>query len=205
MNVRIVIELNDMLIFGRSIKEAMQARDTLIFLLQKLGFVLNLDKSQFQQVKTLEFLGLNIDTQATKISLTEEKVKRVKPLCKKAKRAKIVSILSLTKLIGTLSSTVQAVMPAHLQFRYLQQDQIRALKKQGSYRSKLKLGRLSKLELDRWIENLVLCNGRNIHSQEPTLVIRTDASKVGWGAYNSTTSTGGTWSKEESLLHMFRS
>ena len=144
--MRIVIELNDMLIFGRSIKEAMQARDTLIFLLQKLGFVLNLDKSQFQQVKTLEFLGLNIDTQATKIFLTEEKVKRVKPLCKKAKRAKIVSILSLTKLIGTLSSTVQAVMPAHLQFRYIQQDQICALKKQGSQRGKLNLRKLSKLD-----------------------------------------------------------
>ena len=111
-----------------------------------MGFVLNLEKSQFQPVKTLEFLGLNIDTQTMKISLTEEKVKRVITLCKRAKRTKKVSILSLTKLIGTLSSTVQAVMPAHLQFRYLQQDQIRALKKQGSYRSKLKLGRLSKLE-----------------------------------------------------------
>ena len=63
LNMRIVIYLDDILIFGRSIKQAMQARDTLIFLFQKLGFVLNLEKSQFQPVKTLKFLGLNIDTQ----------------------------------------------------------------------------------------------------------------------------------------------
>ena len=60
LNVRVVIYLDDMLIFGRSIEEAMQARDTLIFLLQKLGFVLNLEKLQLQPVKTLEFLELNM-------------------------------------------------------------------------------------------------------------------------------------------------
>ena len=38
-----------------------------------------------------------------------------------------VSILQLTKLIGLLSSTAQAVLPAQLQFRYLQQIQIESL------------------------------------------------------------------------------
>ena len=170
-----------MLIFGRTVNEAIQARDTLIFLLQKLGFVINLEKSHFQPVKVLEFLGLNINTQEMKLSLTQEKVDKILCCCRKAIKAKTVSILDLTKLVGTLSSTVQAVMPARLQFRYLQQDQIQALKRQGFYRGKLKLGRLSKLELEWWIENLALCNGRSIHSQEPTLVLRTDASKVGWG------------------------
>ena len=47
---------------------------------------------------------------------------------------------------------------------------------------------------------------RKEHSQARTNSCYKDRCLKGWmGAYNSTTSTGGTWSKEESLLHMFRS
>ena len=42
-----------------------------------------------------------------------------------------VSILALTKLTGLLSSTIQAVFPAQINFRYLQKQQIQALKIPG--------------------------------------------------------------------------
>ena len=44
-----------------------------------------------------------------------------------------LSILELTKLKGSLNSTIQAVLPAQLNFKYLQQQQIQALKTVGSY------------------------------------------------------------------------
>ena len=37
--------------------------------------------------------------------------------------------LNLTKLIGLLSLIFQAILPARIQFRYLQQEQILALQK----------------------------------------------------------------------------
>ena len=43
--IRIVVYLNDMLLLRRSIKEVLIATDTVIFLLQHLGFVINLKKS----------------------------------------------------------------------------------------------------------------------------------------------------------------
>ena len=46
---------------GSTLQEIMTARDTLIFLLQNLGFVINLKKSILQPVKQLEFLGLQIE------------------------------------------------------------------------------------------------------------------------------------------------
>ena len=39
--------------------------------------------------------------------------------------------LNLTKLIGPLSLIFQAILPARIQFRYLQQEQILALQKKG--------------------------------------------------------------------------
>ena len=44
LNILIMIYLDDMLLIGHRIEETLMARDTLIFLLQQLGFVLNLKK-----------------------------------------------------------------------------------------------------------------------------------------------------------------
>ena len=42
-------------------------------------------------------------------------------------------ILQLTKLIGPLSSTAEAVLPAQLQCLYLQQIQVESLSRDPSY------------------------------------------------------------------------
>ena len=55
--IRIIIYPH-MLLMGRMLPEILMARDTLIFLLQHLGFVINLKKSVLHPVKQIEFLGL---------------------------------------------------------------------------------------------------------------------------------------------------
>ena len=49
-----------MLVMAETLKEISQAKETLIFLLQNLGFVINFKKSQLAPVKEIEFLGLVI-------------------------------------------------------------------------------------------------------------------------------------------------
>lgn len=92
-----------------------------------------------------------------------------------------MSILKLTKLIGLLSSTIQAVLPARLQFQYLQQQQLTALKETQSYNHKVVLGKLVLVELKWWIENLNNFNGRFLIQPTAQLVLQTDASLDGWG------------------------
>ena len=62
INVRIITFLNDMLVMFQTLKEISQAKETLIFLLQNLGFVINFKKSQLTPVKEIEFLGLVINS-----------------------------------------------------------------------------------------------------------------------------------------------
>ena len=45
LNILIIMYLDDMFLTGYSTKETLMARNTVIFLLQQLGFVLNLKKS----------------------------------------------------------------------------------------------------------------------------------------------------------------
>ena len=110
----------------------MAARDTLIFLLQNLGFVINLKKSILHPVIQLEFLGLQINTEEITVFLSEEKLTQIIQQCQEVYSQPRTSLLSLTKLIDLLLSTVPAILPRKIQFRFLQQEQITSLKKQGS-------------------------------------------------------------------------
>ena len=51
LNIRILIYLEDMLLMSQSIERLLVARDTVIFLLQHLGFVINLKKSVMEPVQ----------------------------------------------------------------------------------------------------------------------------------------------------------
>ena len=149
------------MLIGHTIEETLVARDTVIFLLQRLGFVLNLKKLALTPTQRTEFLGLTVDSLIMTLSLPEKKVSNVQKQCQELLQKTQVLILKLTKLTGLLSSTIQAVLPAQVNIKYLQQQQIEALKTQGSYRKKkVILNRNSKEELQRWIKNLKISNGR---------------------------------------------
>ena len=77
INIRILIYLGGMLLMSQSIEIHLVARDTVIFLLQHLGFVINLKKSVMEPVQTIEYLGLVIDSTRMTLSLTGEKVKGI--------------------------------------------------------------------------------------------------------------------------------
>ena len=136
----------------------LMARDTLIFLLQHLGFVINLKKSVLHPVKQIELLGLVIDTEKMTLTLSEKKLKYVSQRCQEIFAQPKISVLNLAKFIGLLSSTVKATLPARTQFRYLQQEQILALQKKGHWH--VTLENLAREELLWWMKNLKLCNGR---------------------------------------------
>ena len=144
LNIGLVIYLEDILLMRRTVEEILMSRETLIFLLQHLGFVINLKKSVLKLSQQIEFLGLKIDTHSMTSALTEEKKEKVI-----LKRQNLLShpqttALELTQLIGLMSSTVQADLPVRLQIRHLQQQQIQSLHQAISYQVEIVLNCLSK-------------------------------------------------------------
>ena len=146
INVRIIIFLDDMSVMAQTLKEISQAKETLIFLLQKLSFVINLKMSQLTPVKEIEFLGLVINSVSMTLALPEEKVLDIQNKYAQLIASPKTTIMELTKLLGKLSFTVQAVLPERIQCRYLQQQQIQAMRETNSYQTKVKLNQQSLAE-----------------------------------------------------------
>ena len=61
IGICIVIYLDDMLIIGRTREETIALRDTVILLLQCLGFVVNYKMSVMTPVQEIEFLGMIVN------------------------------------------------------------------------------------------------------------------------------------------------
>ena len=112
-----------------------------------------------------------------------------------------ISARSLAQLIGKMSAALLAIQPAPLHYRSLQNLKHIALRKKG-YDGQIGLSLSARKDLEWWIHNLSEWNGRAIQAPDPTLVIETDASKKGWGAFCRGIMTGGCWNAQEAQLHI---
>ena len=159
-----------MLVMAQMLKEISQAKETLIFLLQNLGFVINFKKSQLTPVNEIEFLGSVINSVNMTLALPQEKVLDIQNKCAQLTASPKTAIMELTKLLGKPSFIAQTVLPGRVQRRYLQQQQIQAVRESNSYQSKVKLNQQSLAEFKWWKENLLLQNVRQATENRNTTV-----------------------------------
>ena len=167
-----------------------------------LGFLINIKKSVLQPCQTIQFLGMEINSIDMTVTLPQEKKDQIVKQCQDLLRKSSVSLRELTQLIGRLASTAIAVLPAPLQYRAMQCQQILELSVAGNYSSEIKLSDEVKTELQWWIQNLHLNNGRSVISYPPQLLITSDASLEGWGAFCQGHKTGGQWTLPEKKDHI---
>ena len=69
------------------------------------------------------------------LTLPQENVKKFRLKCQKLISNPRTTLRGLTSLLGSLCSTAQAVLPAMLQIRFLQQQQIAAIRNNPFYQS----------------------------------------------------------------------
>ena len=70
-----------MLLMSHIIEGLKMARDTLIFLLQHLVFIINLKKYLLSPIGNLEFLGLELESMQMTLTLPEINVKKLISEC----------------------------------------------------------------------------------------------------------------------------
>ena len=205
LNIRLVIYLDDILLMGRTLEEILMSRDTLIFLLQHLGFVMNL-KSVLKPAQQIEFLDLKRDFHTMALALTEEKMKKVILECQNLHSHPQTTALELKKIdrsdvlncpsSSASSSTAKLFTTTTNTITFFSME-IQSLNQACSYQAEIVLNSLPKQQLLRWVKNLRLNNGRSLQQKEPNLVIQADASKSDWGAFSNGMLTGGKWLEKE--------
>ena len=75
ITIRIIVYLYDMLLMTQATEGLNMARNTLIFLLQQLGFIINPKKSVLPASQRQELFGLEIHSVSMTQTLSLEKVK----------------------------------------------------------------------------------------------------------------------------------
>ena len=200
--LRSTIFLDDMLLMAESRQDLECRSQEVLSLLRLLGFRVNWEKSQLLPTYKLMYLGLTINTILMTLTLPEEKMQKILKGCQSALQRDRLSVRDLSRLIGMMSTTTLAVLPAPPHYRELQELKIRQLKATQSFKTTVVLNDKAKAELQWWIAMLNRWNGHPILPLAPDLVIETDASLLGWGAATKQMSTGGLWSELERAHHI---
>ena len=200
--IRLMIYLDDLLFMNQSKEGLGLDMATARYLLENLGFVINLEKSCFVPTQNMEFLGFVVNTQAMTLLLPNSKVESIKSHCNYLLALLEVSVRDLSQLIGKLTASIQAIFPAPLHYRHLQHLKHQALALRKGYDATIPLSIEAREELHWWLAHLNAWNGRALLHPPPDIVIETDVSRTGWGAVCQGVQTGGLWSQMERKLHI---
>jgi len=203
LGLRMIIYLDDIIIFNQTLEGILRDRDSTLWLLQNLGFIINWKKSVLHPAQCMEYLGFLINSLEMKLYLPQEKMTQLIQICRDLIQEKKASVRTLSQIIGKLTSSIQAVFPAPLHYRHLQRLQVRGLLMGKGYETVVPLSEDCRDDLQWWIDQMSNWNGRSIITPAPDLTITTDASLKGWGAVCQGRHTRGLWTQEESSsLHI---
>ena len=125
-------------------EETILSWDTVIYLFQKLGSVINLKKSVLHLTQIIEFLEIIIDLVEMTVSLPQKRVDSISKRFHDILSMQEMSLKDLTKLLGISSSTALTILPVPLCIKYLKSQQIHNLCLKMDFNSKVTLNPLCK-------------------------------------------------------------
>lgn len=172
--------------------------------LSSLGYDINMEKSVFEPSQRIVYFGFIIDSVLFKVFLPEAKVTKILNMARLLLSKERVIVPDLASFIGLVINAFYAILEAPLYYRSLERDKIAGLGISRDFDRLTQLSESSRSELQWWIENVKSKNGKPIRLRKATVLLQTDASLLGWGAYhkNSETSIGGRWSVYEAENHI---
>ena len=201
MGLSTIMYIDDILIMAESEILAKEHTVGLIHL-ENLGFVIKYLKSQLTPTQGIEFLGFVINSNTMELKLPGEKIKKIRAETRRLANQTEPKALALSRLLGKLNHATQAIPPAPLFYRNLQNCLKVALEEGNQeYSCPIHLSEDCMTEL-QWETHLTNWNGRSLILPPPTMTIETDASTIGWGAAHQGTRTGGPWSNREKRMHI---
>ena len=206
-DISLIIYLDDLLIAAGTYIDRLNHTKQVISLLESLGFRINYKKSIIIPTQNLEFLGFIIDSTSMSLALPVGKIQSIKSSARKLLRAKgTISIRQLSRFIGLCTSAKYAVPQAPLHYRLLQFPRNSVLKGRRYsptlYNLEVHLSPEAITDLKWWADHLQYHSKTPIRINDPDLIITSDASDLGWGAWCGEKSVQGLWSQEKMFWHI---
>lgn len=198
--MRIVVYIDDFLIFGSSKEECTQAVNLVIELLLNLGLLINWKKSEIVPCKKCKFLGIIIDSERIILELPIEKRVKVLNLVEKTLKDKArIKIQNLAEVVSVLVAACPAVAYSWLYYKELESAKRKAYN-DGNMNKFTFLPEQAISELEWWKDN-IMSSRNKIRCSNFDLEIFSDASLTGWGAVCDQHKAKGLWNSSERLYH----
>jgi hypothetical protein len=200
--VHIVSYIDDSFIVARTFNDCLASINKVTALLQRLGFIINCEKSVTVPTTRLEFLGFIFDSNNMTVSLPTDKVDKIVARCKELKLSTVITIQTIAEIIGIMISYCEASDEGLLHYRALERDKTNALKlHNGDFRGAMGVSEHGWEDISWWEAN-AHSTCKLIWRPAPSIVISSDASLLGWGASCGDKEAGGRWTTDESQNHI---
>ena len=170
-------------------------------LLIALGFIINWEKSVLNPAVEMTFLGIQINTEKMSLELPALSLNKIRAGCRKLLVTKKDTARNVAHLIGLMTHSKIAILPAPQNYRSLQYDLIKVIT-HGSYEQHVFLQEQTNLDLQWWVKESPSWNSAPILPMRISLQISSDSSLHGWGAATDKDRAHGTWTLQETQLHI---
>ena len=168
-----------------------------------LGFHINYDKSILDPSQIIIFLGMLFNTVQMSLRLIEKKRVKLIAKCHKILQSRSPTIKEVASLLGSICAAFEAVPFGRVNYRLLELDKIRSLKKsRGNFNGICSISPGGKENILWWIHNLPTAVRSLLPEPKVDYTIFTDASKEGYGGHDQVKDFNGLWPFSTRDIHI---
>ena len=194
--LRVVLFVDDFLLLAQP-DEMESHKQLFLETLEKLGLMINYDKSMLEPAMAAKFIGYDLrtgpDLEFPVIKIPTERIRKLRHDINRTLRSEYVSARFLARICGQCVSMSRAIMPGKLKLR----NAYRLLSSRLDWSSQLALDQGTKSDLEWWREASISWNGRQVTNRPVSAQLITDASGTGYGGVlNDQQEVAGFWDKD---------
>ena len=200
--IRIHQYLDDWLVRATSHRLCLEHTQVLVTVCQKLGWLVNMEKSELVPKQVFNFVGYQFDLASGRVRPTLDWWQSLQEKILKLLSLPACPVQEFMSLIGLLTTTEKQVHLGRLHMRPIQWHLKNNWRTPESLEKMIPLPRSLHPHLQWWLIEDNVLTGQPLHPIKHALQIFTEASKEGWGAHLNEHTARGTWSLPESKLHI---
>ena len=200
--IRIHQYLNDWLLRAPCPETCLLHTRTLLDLCHRLGWVVNMTKSELVPQQVFNFVGYRFDLSQGLVKPTQERWMALSQKINDLLNQQVCSVRQFMSLIGLLTATEKQVVAGRLHMRPIQWHLKRHWHVPESLEKIIPLPQSLHPHLRWWLNPNNVLKGQPLHPLQHALQLFTDASNEGWGAHLGDFTARGLWATQESALHI---
>ena len=195
--------LDNWLIRARSAKLSEENTKTVLKLVEDLGFVINLEKSELKPTQQIVYLGAGYVLQEGIVRPAEERIVKLQTSLRKFLTKTVHTARVWQHVIGLLVAMEKLVPGGRLRIRPLQFELAKQWKQGIQDQNFLvKVTQEVVQAIEWWSQPDNVNIGTQLTSSRETVQIFTDTSLTGWGGHMGNLEIKGIWNREEQCLHI---